>query len=260
MYNFKFIIQLSMLIPAAAISKSLNINPKTILHVGAHLAEEYDDYKKLGWGSNLTIWIESSSELVEQLKTKLDLANNLVIECTAWSHTGLVLNFNVTNNSQSSSLLELDLHKTLYPEISVIKTIPKITQRIDEILPSGYIPEFLNLDIQGAEKEALIGCGDLLRDVKYIYSEVNKVSVYRNCTIVWDLDEYLSNFGFRRILTSWYENDGWGDALYVNFKRVKISKIKIMRARYFLLMMRYKKIIYFPFRKIHNKMNRILHS
>jgi FkbM family methyltransferase len=248
-----------MLIPAHLISKYLNIKPKTILHIGAHLGEEYDDYKKLGWGSNLTIWVESEPDLVLQLKNKLDLANNLVILCTAWSQTGLTLNFNVTSNSQSSSLLELDLHKTLYPEISVIKTIPKITQRIDEILPSGFSPEFLNLDIQGVEKEALIGCGDLLQDVKYIYSEVNKVSVYRNCTMVWDLDEYLSNIGFRRILTSWYENDGWGDALYVNYKKVKIGKIRIMRAKCFLFIIKYKKI-FFYFRQILNKINRILYT
>jgi FkbM family methyltransferase len=219
-----------MLIPAQTIYKYLNITPKTILHIGAHLGEEYNDYKKLGWGSNLTIWVESEPDLVLQLKNKLDLANNLVILCTAWSQTGLTLNFNVTSNSQSSSLLELDLHKTLYPEISVIKTIPKITQRIDEILPSGFSPEFLNLDIQGVEKEALIGCGDLLQDVKYIYSEVNKVSVYRNCTMVWDLDEYLSNIGFRRILTSWHENDGWGDAMYMKSD----SKNRIVHKIYLL--------------------------
>jgi|688.fasta_scaffold276923_2 FkbM family methyltransferase len=248
-----------MLIPAQTIYKYLNITPKTILHIGAHLGEEYNDYKKLGWGSNLTIWVESEPDLVLQLKNKLDLANNLVILCTAWSQTGLTLNFNVTSNSQSSSLLELDLHKTLYPEISVIKTIPKITQRIDEILPSGFSPEFLNLDIQGVEKEALIGCGDLLQDVKYIYSEVNKVSVYQNCTMVWDLDEYLSNIGFRRILTSWHENDGWGDALYVNFKKVKISKIRVLRAKFFLFIIKYKKI-FFYFRQIFNKINRILRS
>jgi hypothetical protein len=124
-----------MLIPAHLISKYLNIKPKTILHIGAHLGEEYDDYKKLGWGEDLTIWVESSSDLVKQLKNKLDLANNLVIECTAWSQAGVELNFNTTSNSQSSSLLDLDLHKLLYPEISVVNSIPKITQRIDEILP-----------------------------------------------------------------------------------------------------------------------------
>jgi len=249
-----------MLIPAHLISKYLNIKPKTILHIGAHLGEEYDDYKKLGWGEDLTIWVESSSDLVKQLKNKLDLANNLVIECTAWSQAGVELNFNITNNSQSSSLLDLDLHKLLYPEISVVNSIPKITQRIDEILPIGFSPELLNIDIQGAEKEALIGCGDLLRDVKYIYSEVNKVSIYRGCTLVWDLDDYLCNFGFKRILTSWYKNHGWGDALYVNFDKVEISKQRIFYLEYFLLMQRYNIKIHFFWRSFFSKPKKILRN
>lgn len=249
-----------MLIPAHLISKYLNIKPKTILHIGAHLGEEYDDYKKLGWGEDLTIWVESSSDLVKQLKNKLDLANNLVIECTAWSQAGVELNFNITNNSQSSSLLDLDLHKLLYPEISVVNSIPKITQRIDEILPIGFSPELLNIDIQGAEKEALIGCGDLLRDVKYIYSEVNKVSIYRGCTLVWDLDDYLCNFGFKRILTSWYKNHGWGDALYVNFDKVEISKLRIFYLEYFLLMQRYNIKIHFFWRSFFSKPKKILRN
>jgi|688.fasta_scaffold441528_2 FkbM family methyltransferase len=249
-----------MLIPAHLISKYLNIKPKTILHIGAHLGEEYDDYKKLGWGEELTIWVESSSDLVKQLKNKLDLANNLVIECTAWSQAGVELNFNITNNSQSSSLLDLDLHKLLYPEISVVNSIPKITQRIDGIMPIGFSPELLNIDIQGAEKEALIGCGDLLRDVKYIYSEVNKVSIYRGCTLVWDLDDYLCNFGFKRILTSWYKNHGWGDALYVNFDKVEISKQRIFYLEYFLLMQRYNIKIHFFWRSFFSKPKKILRN
>jgi len=249
-----------MLIPAHLISKYLNIKPKTILHIGAHLGEEYDDYKKLGWGEDLTIWVESSSDLVKQLKIKLDLANNLVIECTAWSQSGVELNFNITNNSQSSSLLDLDLHKLLYPEISVVNSIPKITQRIDEILPIGFSPELLNIDIQGAEKEALIGCGDLLRDIKYIYSEVNKVSIYQGCTLVWDLDDYLCNFGFKRILTSWYKNHGWGDALYVNFDIVEISKQRIFYLECFLLMQRYNIKIHFFWRRFFSKPKKILRN
>ena len=201
----------------------MGINPKTILHIGAHLAEEYEEYSNLKWGKDLTIWIESSSDLVTQLRNKLDTRNNLVLEATVWSHSGLALNFNITNNSQASSLLELGIHKSIYPEISVIKSVLKISKRVDEILPENFIPELINIDIQGAEQQALIGCGDLLQDVKYIYTEINKVPIYEECTLVWELDTYLSRFGFKRILTSWYKNDGWGDAMYMKLsKRNKI--------------------------------------
>ena len=225
-----------MLIPPQLISKYLGINPKTILHIGAHLAEEYEDYSKLKWGKDLTIWIESSSELVDQLQNKLDIRNNMVLEATVWSHSGLTLNFNITNNSQASSLLELGTLKSIYPEISVIENVLKTTQRVDEILPRNFIPELINIDIQGAEKQALMGCGDLLQDVQYIYTEVNKAPIYKDCTLVWELDAYLSAFGFKRILTSWYKKDGWGDAMYIKLnKRNKIlHKIYYLKLVHFI--------------------------
>jgi hypothetical protein len=67
--------------------------------------------------------------------------------------------------------------------------------------------------------------------VQYIYTEINKVPIYEECTLVWELDTYLSGFGFKRILTSWYKNDGWGDAMYIksNSKNRIIHKIYLLK-------------------------------
>ena len=126
--------------------------------------------------------------------------------------------------------MDLGTLKSIYPEISVIKNVLKITQRVDELLPKNFIPELINIDIQGAEQQALIGCGNLLQDVQYIYTEINKVPIYEECTLVWELDTYLSGFGFKRILTSWYKNDGWGDAMYMKSD----SKNRIVHKIYLL--------------------------
>jgi hypothetical protein len=55
-----------------------------------------------------------------------------------------------------------------------------------------------------------------LPSIQYIYTEVNSDYVYKGCCLVTELDEYLAQFGFERVETSWY-NDvaGWGDAFYV---------------------------------------------
>ena len=74
---------------------------------------------------------------------------------------------------------------------------------------------FLNLDIQGVELKALKGMEEYLNKVDYIYTEVNSVYVYKDCCIVTELDDYLKNFGLYRVETKWYDNDNWGDALYV---------------------------------------------
>ena len=74
--------------------------------------------------------------------------------------------------------------------------------------------DFLNIDIQGAELLALKGFGDLLYNIKYIYTEINKNYLYKDCALVDEIDEYLISYGFDRVETSMTEFE-WGDALYV---------------------------------------------
>jgi hypothetical protein len=54
-----------------------------------------------------------------------------------------------------------------------------------------------------------------MNQLKYIYVEVNKRELYEGCTRVDDLDQFLSDFGFKRKTTRWVLGKGWGDALYL---------------------------------------------
>lgn len=76
---------------------------------------------------------------------------------------------------------------------------------------------FLNIDIQGAELMALKGMGDLLNYFDYVYLEVNKDYVYKNCALVHEIDEYLSEYNYVRVETAW-TNAQLGDALYIRIK------------------------------------------
>jgi hypothetical protein len=74
--------------------------------------------------------------------------------------------------------------------------------------------DFLNIDLQGAELKALKGMGEVLRQFKWAYLEVNKAELYKGCALVEDIDMYLLGYGFKRVETKWTGAD-WGDALYV---------------------------------------------
>jgi hypothetical protein len=39
-----------MLINIAELSRVFKVSPKKVLHVGAHLAGEYEDMREFGWG------------------------------------------------------------------------------------------------------------------------------------------------------------------------------------------------------------------
>ena len=94
-------------------------------------------------------------------------------------------------------------------------------KRMDTYYNENNIPlnfaNFLNIDIQGAELLALKGMGDILYNFDYVYTEVNKNYIYKNCAIIEEIDNYLSNYNFKRVETCW-TNYEWGDAFYIKQK------------------------------------------
>lgn len=218
-----------MLISPNTLSKVFKVNPNRILHVGAHLGEESQDYGNAGWGTSGIDWIEVQPDLVKALTTKFENSNNNVIHAAVWSTTGIEMEFKSMTNSQSSSLYDLGKHAQFYPDIQLKETYKVITKRIDGLFTNKEEFDFVNLDLQGAELEAIKGMGVLLQHVKWIYCEVNWVELYRGCALIGDLDKYLEQNGFKRVATYREPFVGWGDALYIRTElKEDLSRITIV--------------------------------
>jgi FkbM family methyltransferase len=206
-----------MLIPIRLLEKLWRIHPSGVLHVGAHLGEESEEYDLFEWGKVSGIhWVEGQKELVEQLRTRFKGSNNAVYEGIVWHRSGETLTFNISNNSQSSSVFEFGSHSSDYPEVVFQSERKVTTTTISELLPLEVVFDFVNLDIQGAELSALKGLGTKIKGVKWVYTEVNSKEVYKGCAIVSDIDSYLTDLGFTRVCTVWVKGAGWGDALYIH--------------------------------------------
>lgn len=218
-----------MLISVDELHNLWNIRPTGVIHVGAHLAEESYEYERLNWAP--VIWIEAQPALVEELKRKLDPKINSVIEAAVWNKGDIELELNVASNSQSTSLLEFGSHETSYPDVRFTNSLKVKTKRLDQLLDNNICSNFINLDLQGVELQALEGLGDLIEKFDYIFVEVNKVEVYKDCTLVGELDSFLDQSGFARVTTRWVLGRGWGDALYIRksvYARGKLGqKLKI---------------------------------
>lgn len=202
-----------MLISVETLTKVWGVKPSGVLHVGAHEAEELEDYEKFNWGK--VIWVEAQPDKANKLRERLANSGHTVLHGAAWDVSGEILNLNIASNSQSTSLLELGTHADSYPDITYVEKIEVPTIRLDEEIDKNEILDFANFDIQGSELKAMNGLGDLVEKFKWIYTEVNKESVYKDCAIVGEIDEYLSPLGFVRVTTRWVPNKGWGDALYI---------------------------------------------
>lgn len=192
------------------------IKPITgILHIGAHDCEERDAYDSIGITSDKVVWLEALPEKVAAQHGK-----RRIFQLVASDVDDQPVTFNVANNYQSSSILALGTHIQHHPHIHYTQQLALTTTRMDTFLARQGLNiadyNFLNLDIQGTELLALKGFGDLLKQVNYIYTEVNIEPVYVNCALLPELDTYLGTFGFTRVLTRMTEYN-WGDAFYMRF-------------------------------------------
>lgn len=205
-----------MLIDLHYLVGKYNMVIKGILHVGAHECEEMKDYLRYLTIDKI-VWVEALQDKVELSRTRypgVQIENVLVDETD-----GKMVKFNRTNNGQSSSILEMGLHRVNHPHVWNVSSAFLTTTVLSNILckyPTINC-NFINLDIQGIEMRALKGMEGYLIDgtVEYIYTEVNDAEVYIDCDLINEMDSYLHNFGFQRVETKFCENFHWGDALYL---------------------------------------------
>lgn len=151
----------------------------------------------------------------DKVSLNKDKFENILIEQAIISDEEIDVEFKRSNNGQSSSILDLGLHTYHYPSITFIDSFVEKSKLLKNIIPNYSIKfNFVNLDIQGVELKALIGMGDYLNDIEYIYTEVNNDYVYINGALITDIDKYLSEFNFIRVETE-FTPYNWGDAFYV---------------------------------------------
>jgi FkbM family methyltransferase len=207
-----------MLIPFNTLAQQFAFDrSKYILHIGADECQEKNMYNTVGFTDDNIIWIEGNSETVNRMKLqyndKLKIFDALISDVD-----GDERDFIITNNNQSSSILELDIHLKEHPQVFEVRRYKKNTITVETLLKQNNIDisniEFVNIDIQGAELMALKGMKNILKHAKYLYLEVNEKHLYKNCPLIGELESFLKEFNFERKMID-MTCHGWGDAFYV---------------------------------------------
>lgn len=225
-----------MLIRAQELRTIWRVRPRKILHVGAHLAEELDDYIACGWGSDWIVWVDANPNTRTSLERRIGHhAQSHAVQALLWHAAGIELELKVTNNGQSSSALDLKEHLDFYPDIHVVQMVKMFTRTAEDLLGELRLsaPDLINLDVQGAELEVLRGMESSLGSVRWIYSEVNVRELYAGCADFSLLDSWLAARGF--VLVDWSVlKEGWGDALWVRARDLPKSASARRRLRLIL--------------------------
>ena len=127
-----------MLIPfdtCVLLLKDYNIKVNGILHVGAHKCEEKEDYNKNGIPDSNIYWIDGNEDLVKIQKER-GIPN---VFYSLIDNTEREVEFNITNNKASSSLLELGTHSDHYRDIWFIEQRKQTTTTLKNFIDKNSI-------------------------------------------------------------------------------------------------------------------------
>jgi FkbM family methyltransferase len=207
-----------MLIPFSDINTiflSRNISVKGAFHIGAHDCEELFFYRNLNLRQEDLVWIDAMERKVQQAKQR-GIPN--VYHAVVTDVDDAPITFNVSNNVESSSVLEFGTHSQEHPWVVYVDKIQQKSITVDTFFERNGLDaskyNFWNFDIQGAELMALRGAVKSIQHAKAIYLEVNEKELYKGCGLIGEIDAFLAPYKFKRVLTN-ITGHGWGDALYV---------------------------------------------
>ena len=147
-----------------------------VIHIGASTGQEENLYEELKFKNIL--WIEADPEIASDLKKKMINKSGVEVASFAASDKNGEAEFIRTNNQQSSSLLELDLHKKVHQDIIAVDKIKVKTRRLDDFLLETDVKNKYNVlvvDTQGAELLVLNGAVDTLKHIDIIHSEFSYI-------------------------------------------------------------------------------------
>ena len=116
------------------------------------------------------------------------------------------------------------MHKSVWPSVREVKKIKLESITLDTFVKVSEINislyDTLIIDTQGSELLVLKGAKKLLKNIKYIKSEVADFESYKGCCKLNDIDEFLTQKGFRLIYKSCFkrhEGGNYYDVLYEKF-------------------------------------------
>lgn len=182
--------------------------PKTMIHVGAHLAQERGHYESMGYEK--VWWIEGSAEtharLCDVIEQHEGPATHWVDHALLTDHDGEPMQLHqFTNNGASNSIFQAT--KNLEDRWSKVRHTGEsetvLSQTLDTLVESREETSWdvLLVDVQGAELLVLQGAKKLLGKVRAVVCEASTVAYYESGVLFSELESHLKEFGFEPVMS-----------------------------------------------------------
>jgi FkbM family methyltransferase len=174
----------------------------TVVHVGASEGQERYDYDR-PWLR--VFWVEPIPEVFARLSSNLrPFPRQHAIQQLVTDRDDVEYPFHIASNGgMSSSILELGLHRELWPDVAYERTIVLKSATLASLVARGTLtlaePAALVLDTQGSELLVLRGAGAALDAVRFIKLEAWDFEAYQGCARLDEIDAFLADRGFRQL-------------------------------------------------------------
>jgi hypothetical protein len=186
-----------------------NTNIKGVIHIGSINLDELNFYNSINIKN--IIWIDAYN--TRKIKDIYNY-NSLITD-----HDNIDYNFNISNNGESSSILDFKKLYKEHPDIFYKETIILKSITLDSFYKKNNIDQnnynMWNICIQGCELMALKGAKENIKNIHLIYIKIYTKELYNNCPLIKDIDSYLNTYSFKRMITE-INIKGSGIAIYVN--------------------------------------------
>lgn len=204
-----------MLLNFQELVSKYKIKSKGVIQVGAHHGQEYNDY--LVAGIHNVVFIEPCAKAFGELLRRFQYAPTVKlfnVACGDQIGTSIMYTGdNTINKGQSNSLLRPAKHFDIHPGVEFPDEEEVDVDTLDHLALVGGPYDMLVIDCQGYEGYVIRGAKETLKQINFVYSEVNRDEVYEGCTRVEEMDVLLNEF--ERVETGQWVGGMWSDALYI---------------------------------------------
>jgi len=204
-----------MLLDFNYIFNKYNLNIKGVIHIGAHYGQEDSLYREKNIEN--IMYFEPLDKNFKILQSNVN--NNTILHKLALGNEkkDVTMFVESSNKGMSSSVLKPEHHLKQYPHIVFNESEVVKMDKLDNIDFNRDDYNFINIDVQGYELEVFKGAEKTLEKIDYIISEINKIHLYENGTLLNELVDFLSKYNFKLVEENW-AGKTWGDGFFIKIK------------------------------------------
>jgi FkbM family methyltransferase len=173
-----------------------------VLDVGANVGQYAQQLRAIGYTGRIISFEPLSSAYEELVRRSKTDANWQAVNC-ALGEQNCTTEINVSQNSDSSSILNmLPYHMAAAPESRYVGKERIELKTLDSLFTELCVDDhnvWLKIDTQGFEQRVLEGAKSSLAHIKILQLEMSLIPLYEDEMLFSDMNEMLSNKGYRII-------------------------------------------------------------